>query len=177
VNRIHVENLFAAILVSQDAGMKNFEIEEAIKRIKPLSNRGRIRKIKDFTVIDETYNSNPMALEKTLSWVDQEFEKLKIAVIGDMLELGEKENDYHFKAGRFFSSLNFSLLITVGKRSEKIADGAVDGGFPPENIVSFVDSYDAGKFIFKEAKRGSVILFKASRGIALENAIKEIENG
>jgi len=177
VNRIHVENLFAAIIVSQNAGMKNFEMEKAIKRIKPLSNRGRIKEIKDFTVIDETYNSNPMALEKTLSWVDQEFEKVKIAVIGDMLELGEKENDYHLKAGRFFSGLNFSLLITVGKRAEKIADGAVEGGFPSESIVSFADSSDAGKFVFKEVKKGSVILFKASRGIALENAIKEIENG
>lgn len=176
INSVHVENLFAAIIVSQSAGMKNVEIEEAIKKIVPLDNRGKIKQIGDFTVIDETYNSNPMALEKALSWVDREFEETKIAVIGDMLELGEMEDKFHVDAGRFFSGLNFSLLITVGDRAKKIGHGAVEGGFPDDRVRNFSSASEAGKFLIKEAEKGSVILFKASRGIALEKAIKEIEN-
>lgn len=176
INSVQVENLFAAILVAQYAGMKNFEIMDVIRAIKLLDNRGSIKKIGDFTVIDETYNSNPKALEKALSWVDREFDKTKIAVIGDMLELGEKEDEYHFEAGKFFSELNFSMLITVGKRSENIANGAIEGGFPIEKVWRFENSVEAGRFLLKEAGKGSVLFFKASRGITLEDAIREIEN-
>ncbi|MCU0288284.1 MAG: Mur ligase family protein, partial [Acidobacteria bacterium] len=93
INRVHVENLFTAIIVAQHLGMKHVEIQDALKEIKPLSSRGEIRtcgKNGQFTIIDETYNSNPEALKKTLDWVDNEFKGTKIAVLGDMLELGKK---------------------------------------------------------------------------------------
>ena len=90
VSRTHVENLFAAILVAQRLGMKNFEIQEAVSRLQPLAGRGQIRRLGGFTLIDETYNSNPEALKKTLQWVDGEYGQKKAAVLGDMLELGKQ---------------------------------------------------------------------------------------
>lgn len=173
INLIHIENLFAAIIVSQYMGMKNFEIQEAMKNLIPLLHRGRIKKYKDFTIIDETYNSNPEALKKTLSWVDREYKKRKIAIIGDMLELGEDEENFHFDIGKYFSTLNFDFLITVGQRSLKIAEGAELGGFSNRNIKILNLSEEAGGFLKKIVEPDSVILLKASRGINLTKAIDE----
>lgn len=177
INRIHIENLFAAIIVAQDLGMKNFEIAEALTLLEPVSGRGSIEKSGRFTIIDETYNSNPVALKKTLEWVDKEFGGEKIAVVGDMLELGEEEEKYHKEAGIFFSELGYSKLICVGERAKKIVEGALSGGFPEEKVKVFMTSPDAGSYINENAAEGSVILFKASRGIRLEGAIEKVKNG
>lgn len=173
INLIHIENLFAAIIVSQYMGMKNYEIQEAVKKITPLLHRGEIKKYKDFTIIDETYNSNPEALKKALNWVDREYKNRKIAVIGDMLELGKKEEDFHFNVGKYFSTLNFDFLITVGQRSLKIAEGAVSGGFNNRNIKVLNLPEEASEFLKEVVAPGSVILLKASRNINLFKAIEK----
>jgi UDP-N-acetylmuramoyl-tripeptide--D-alanyl-D-alanine ligase len=183
VNRVHLENLFAAIMVVQHLGMKNVEIQEAVKGLAPLANRGFISRHGGLTIIDETYNSNPEALKKTLDWVDQEYKKKKnrkkIAVLGDMLELGEKEEQFHREVGKFFASLGFDRLITVGKRALSIAEAARGAGFPPGHIRSFQEAVEAGKYLketfsTEPSRDGDVIiLFKASRGIQLEKALNE----
>ena len=195
VNRTHLENLFVAIMVVQHLGMKNVEIQEAVKGLVPLSNRGLISRHGLATIIDETYNSNPEALKKTLDWVDQEYTKKKnrekIAVLGDMLELGEREEQFHREVGEFFATLGFDRLITVGKRALSIAEGAREAGFNPQHIQRFQEAAEAGKYLrgrrpqpihgqpdvvlseTSSQKEESIILFKASRGIQLEKALDE----
>ncbi len=89
------------------------------------------------------------------------------------MELGEQEDRFHKDVGVFVASTGFQRLITVGKRAEKIADGAEESGFDAANINKFDDSGAAGKFLKATAPAGSVLLFKASRGIRLEKAIEE----
>jgi UDP-N-acetylmuramoyl-tripeptide--D-alanyl-D-alanine ligase len=173
VSRIHVENLFAAIMVAQGLGMKNFEIQEAISNLQPLAGRGQIRKDGGFVIIDETYNSNPEALKKTLQWVDREYQQKKVAVLGDMLELGAGELIFHQDVGRYFSRLHFDLLLTVGERAAKIAEGARQAGYPAARIKCFDQALDAGIYLHVELKPEAVVLFKGSRGMALERAIAE----
>ncbi len=172
IHHVHLENLFVAICVAQHLGMKHIEIRDALKNIKPLAGRGNIRKHQSFTIIDETFNSNPEALKKALDWVNKEYRGKKIAVIGDMLELGPKENQFHRDVGIHFTSLRFGRLITVGQRALKIADGAEKSGYDSAKINHFDNSADAGLFLKKVAEPGSVILFKASRGIQLEKAVE-----
>ncbi len=179
VSRAHIENLFAAILVAQRLGMKNYEIREAASRLQPLAGRGQIRRLGKFIIIDETYNSNPEALKKTLHWVDGEYGLKKAAVLGDMLELGKNELHFHRDAGRFFSGLHFDLLLTVGRRAEKIAAAARDAGYPARRIRSFEAAADAGRYLRSELdpRKGAAVLFKGSRGMALEKAIAEFSHG
>jgi UDP-N-acetylmuramoyl-tripeptide--D-alanyl-D-alanine ligase len=182
INRTHIENLFVAIIVALHLGMKHDEIQSALESITPMSNRGQIREYEDgehdFTVIDETYNSNPEALKKTLDWVDREYKETlkgngeKIAVLGDMLELGEEEGRFHREVGQFFAALGFHRLITVGKRALHIAEGAAEKGFKNENIHTFDSAEEAGKYMKQAVNKGSVLLFKASRGIRLERAVE-----
>jgi UDP-N-acetylmuramoyl-tripeptide--D-alanyl-D-alanine ligase len=173
VNRLHVENLFAAIMVAQRLGMKKFEIQDALSSLQPLSGRGQVRNEGGFVIIDETYNSNPEALKKTLQWVDLEYQQKKAAVLGDMLELGANESAFHLQVGRFFSGLHFDLLLTVGQRAEKIAEGARQAGYPAAKIKCFDQAVDAGKYLRAELKPEAVVLFKGSRGMVLEKAIAE----
>lgn len=175
VSRLHAENLFAAILVAQRLGMKNFEIQEAVSRLRPLSGRGQIRRLGRFTIIDESYNSNPEALKRTLDWVDREYKQKKAAVLGDMLELGEKELEFHREIGRYFSKLHFDLLLTVGRRAEKIAAAAKKSGFPGSRIQCFAKAQEAGSYLRGAFARQAeaVVLFKGSRGMTLEKAIAE----
>jgi len=173
VSLAQVENLFAAIMVAQRLGMNNREIQEAVSNLQPLAGRGLIRNQGGFVIIDETYNSNPEALKKTLQWVDREYRQQKAAVLGDMLELGEEESAFHLQVGRFFSDLHFDLLLTVGLRAAKIAEGAVQAGYPAAQIQCFDQAAAAGKYLRAELKAGAVVLFKGSRGVALEKAIAE----
>jgi len=173
VNRLHVENLFAAILVAQQAGMKNHEIRDAVSNLQPLAGRGQIRSQEGFIIIDETYNSNPEALKKTLLWIDREYRQKKIAVLGDMLELGEGESVFHQQLGRFFADLHFDRLLTVGRRAAKIAAAAGKAGFPAGRIQCFDQAVEAGKYLRAELQPEAVVLFKGSRGMALEKAIAE----
>jgi len=175
ISRTQVENLFAAILVAQRLGMKNFEIQEAVARLRPPAGRGQIYHQGRFTVIDETYNSNPEALKKTLLWVDREYRVKKAAVLGDMLELGRNELGFHREAGRFFAKLHFDLLVTVGRRAEAIAAAARKAGYPQGRIRCFASAGEAGGFLRRglDARKGAAVLFKGSRGMALERAIAE----
>jgi len=175
VSRTQIENLFAAILVAQRLGMKNFEIQEAVSRLQPLPGRGQIRRAGRFTIIDETYNSNPEALKKTLQWVDGEYSQKKAAVLGDMLELGRDELRFHGEIGRFFAGLHFDLLLTVGRRAEKIAAAAKKAGYPARRVKCFADAEEAGDYLRRNLPPGTAaaVLFKGSRGMALEKAIAE----
>ena len=176
VSRLHVENLFAAILVAQAAGMKNHEIQDAVSGLQPLAGRGQILRQGGFIIIDETYNSNPQALQRTLQWVDREFQQKKAAVLGDMLELGTGESAFHLQVGRFFADLHYDLLLTVGRRAAKIAAGARKAGYPAGRIRCFNLAVDAGKYLRAELQPEAVVLFKGSRGISLEKAIAEFSH-
>lgn len=179
VSRTHVENLFAAIVAARQLGMKHFEIQQALPGLGAMAGRGQFRRHGRFTIIDETYNSNPEALQRTLRWVDAEFRGRKAAVLGDMLELGRDELAYHRQAGRFFAALHFDWLLTVGRRAEQIAAAARRAGFPGRRIRCFAGAQEAGAFLRGEldTERGGAILFKGSRGMALERAIAEFVHG
>ncbi len=177
-SRSHVENLFAAIVAAQHLGMKNAEIREAVSRLRPLAGRGLPRRLGRVTLIDETYNSNPEALKKALQWVDGETAATKIAVLGDMLELGTDELRYHRQVGRFFAGLHFDLLLTVGRRAGVLAAAARRAGYPARRVACFPEAAAAGQFLRRELDRGrdAMVLFKGSRGMALEKAIAEFSH-
>ncbi len=176
INGTQLENLFVAIIVCQHLGMKNFEIQKALREITPLSGRGTIYTYDRFTIIDETYNSNPEALKRTLEWVEREYTGKKIAIVGDMLELGAEEEQFHREVGHFYAGLQFHRLITVGKRAEHIAAGALANGVPAERIHHCDTALAAGKYLKEIAVEDGVLLFKASRGIQLEKAIEEFKH-
>jgi len=167
-----VENLFAAILAARFSGMDDTEIGAAVRSLTIPPGRGIIHRRGGLTVVDETYNSNPAALEKLLKWADGAYSQPKVAVLGDMLELGDDEKTYHHHIGRLFASLHYRLLVTAGPRAAWLAEGAREAGYPDDRIIRCDSARTAGQELRQLAKAGWVYIFKASRGVGLEQALQ-----
>jgi UDP-N-acetylmuramoyl-tripeptide--D-alanyl-D-alanine ligase len=166
-----IENLFAAIVIAGHAGMKHDEIRATLGDLVPVAGRGVISRHRGVTIVDDTYNSNPEAVRKLLRWAAGAIPGPKVAVLGDMLELGANELHFHAEIGRAFAALGFAFLVTVGERALAMADGAREAGFPANSIASFPVPEAAGAWLRDHVQSGATVLFKASRGIALERAV------
>ena len=97
----------------------------------------------------------------------------KITVLGDMLELGKYSSEEHYKAGKLAAGVS-DILITVGIRSRKIAEGAQDALLNKKDIYQFEDSFEAGKYIKNLLKEGDIILVKGSQSIRTERIVEEV---
>lgn len=128
--------------------------------------------IKDSVLIDDTYNSSPAACESGLRMLGNiPFGKRKIAVIGDMLELGKHTIDAHKEVGRLAFSIA-DILVTVGLRAKTCAEAAREEGMSIKKVFEFDDAISAGEFLSKNIKSGDVLYIKGSQGVRLEKAVK-----
>jgi UDP-N-acetylmuramoyl-tripeptide--D-alanyl-D-alanine ligase len=130
---------------------------------------------RDATIYDDTYNSNPYALVRTLELMTQaEVEGRRIAVIGDMLELGEKELDFHRDAGKSIPR-SIDVVVGVGPRSRALLEGARAAGFKQETLHHYPDAQSAGAFLIDFIRPGDLVLLKASRGIGLDKIVTMLQ--
>ena len=125
-------------------------------------------------IIDDTYNSSPTACELALSTLSEvKYGGRKIAVLGDMLELGRFSSEEHEKIGALVPR-TADMLLTVGIRARKIAEAALAAGMDEEHILQYEDSQRAGRELQALLKSGDVVLIKASQGIRAERIVEEI---
>jgi UDP-N-acetylmuramoyl-tripeptide--D-alanyl-D-alanine ligase len=169
--RHNLENLLAAIAAARSVGISWQGIERGVRALKPAYHRGIILDAGGATIYDDTYNSNPYALGRALTLLDQaDVTGRRIAVVGDMLELGDKELDYHRDAGRAIPT-SVDTVIGVGKRSRALLEGAREAGFGNGNLHHFDDASSAGEFLKTFIRPGDLVLIKASRGIGLDRIV------
>lgn len=138
--------------------------------------KGRMRLLKGMNgsvLIDDTYNASPKATEHGLDTLASLDAKRKIAVLGDMLELGQFTKDEHYKIGKI-AAKSCHKLYTVGIRARVIAEGALDEKMKDENIMECDTSIDAGRELVQILKPGDVVYLKGSQGIRMERAVKMI---
>jgi len=125
-------------------------------------------------IIDDTYNSSPNAVEEALNSLSQiKVPGRKIAVLGDMLELGRDTHDAHKQIGEL-AAKSVDYLITVGFRAQGFGEGAL-GFLDSGKIAEFEDIHKAGKFLENLIKPGDIILIKGSRPLHLEEIVEEIK--
>ena len=132
-----------------------------------------IEGLKGVLIIDDTYNSSPAASEAALEALALIPTGRKIAILGDMLELGRHSVDEHRKAGAQAAKIA-DLLITVGFRARDIAQGALDNGLADGKILQFEDAQAAGKELEGLLKEGDMILVKGSQSMRMETIVEEI---
>lgn len=139
--------------------------------------KGRMRLLKGINgsvIIDDTYNASPKAVEHGLHTLGEiDAKGRKIAVLGDMLELGEFTRDEHYKIGLETAKVAHKLY-TVGIRARVIAEGALDGKMDEMNIIQCDTSSNAGEELVKVLKEGDIVYMKGSQGIRMERAVKMI---
>lgn len=165
----------AAIAVGCELGLTMEEGRDALRNHQPTPGRMRlIPGIKDTLILDDSYNASPTATELALETLAGLTVKgRKIAVLGDMLELGRFSVSEHEKIGISAAS-KVDLLITVGVRARGIAQAALDSGLPESRILQYEDSPFAGKELEGLIKTGDVILAKGSQRIRMEKLVEEL---
>ncbi len=153
----------------------------SLKTYDPPPGRMRIlRGIKETLIIDDTYNSSPAAASAALdalAFIGPHFAKArhkrgrKIAVLGDMLELGRHSVEEHRKLGAH-TAKKATLLLTIGFRARDIAEGALDHGLKDGAILQFEDAEKAGQELDNFIKPGDTILVKGSQGMRMEKIVE-----
>jgi len=130
--------------------------------------------IKKSTIIDDTYNSSPVALEEAIKTIEATVCKgKKIAVLGDMLELGKFSGAEHIRIGEALVG-KFDILVTVGIRAKNYAEGAIEKGFKKRSVVCFDDSSEAGDFVKEIIKKDDLIFVKGSQGMRMERVVERV---
>jgi len=139
---------------------------------------GRIRIIeglKNSTILDDTYNASPVAVDKALHILKEiETTGKKIAVLGDMLELGKYTASEHKKVGELVHDLKIDILVAVGLRAEAIAEKAIESGMKKENVYVFRKSYEALHLVEELISENDVVLVKGSQSIRMEKIVEAI---
>jgi UDP-N-acetylmuramoyl-tripeptide--D-alanyl-D-alanine ligase len=170
----NIINLLAAIAASLPAGLSLEEIEKQIPTL-PLPPM-RLEQIKlpgNILVINDSYNSNPLSLRAALNYL-REKDGRRIAVLGDMLELGEESEKLHREAGAWVKEAGVSFLILIGEKAKFIGEGAIEKGFPPQNVAYFPEKEGVVSFIRELLKEGDTVLVKGSRKLQLEQIVEEL---
>ena len=172
----NILNLTIAVSVAKEMALEDDEIEKAVKDIVLTNMRFQIITKGKTTYINDAYNASPMSMKKSLETFSKIYnDREKIAVIGDMLELGEEEAELHASIFDVIVNINLNKLYLYGPRMRFLYDKIKENS-DNENIKNIETEYFESKEQIKEKleqiKDEKVILIKASRGMKLEDVME-----
>jgi UDP-N-acetylmuramoyl-tripeptide--D-alanyl-D-alanine ligase len=165
-----VVNFLAAAAIGFAVGVGPSECAAASVDLKPAAHRGVLRRhVSGALLYDDAYNANPSSMRAALETLAVLPARRRIAVLGDMLELGAEEERWHREAGAAAVGRS-DLIVCVGPRARAIGEGAVAAGFSESAILRVASAEDAAERLAGLLREGDAVLFKASRGVGLERA-------
>ncbi|MFA5022722.1 MAG: UDP-N-acetylmuramoyl-tripeptide--D-alanyl-D-alanine ligase [Candidatus Paceibacterota bacterium] len=167
--------VLTALAVGDKLSLKMIEMIETLGQYQPPAGRLRlIEGTKGTMILDDTYNASPVAMSAGLKTLESfVVAGRKIAVLGDMLQLGKYTVEAH-KAIGYQVSLFCDLVVTVGLRAKFIDEALREKKFGERKMKHFDDSLQAGQYLEKIIKKGDVIFIKGSQGMRMEKAVEEI---
>jgi len=175
INEAAVANLLAAAGVCLSLGLAFDEIRPAIRALRPFAMRGAVVEAgRGIRVYDDSYNSNPRALDAALASLAALPAARKVAVLADMLELGPDGKAFHRRAGETVAKAGWDVLVTVGPLAAEIAEGAAAAGMSAAAIHRFPDSGAAAADIPQLVRDGDLVLVKGSRGMKTEIIVQAL---
>jgi UDP-N-acetylmuramoyl-tripeptide--D-alanyl-D-alanine ligase len=162
-------NALAAIAVARKMGLREDEIIRNLSQAHGPEMRLQLRTAGPFTVLNDAYNANPGSMKAALETVSAlPAAGRRVAVLGDMLELGAAAERYHREIGEFAAGCGLDLVLCVGPGGATIAESLVAGGQPPTSVGRYRDSATLAARIRHRLQDGDLVLLKASRGVRLE---------
>ncbi len=167
--RHNISNALAAVAAGSLAGIEPGDALEALKSFRPTGMRQNIVKKFGMTFIEDCYNASPDSQAAAMSVLGNMNCKRKIAVTGDMLELGDYSRTAHEAVGRYAAENGIDILFTYGKNSEYTAAKAKELGLG--DVRHFDNKEELTVSLADEVAPGDAVLFKASRGMKLEEII------
>ena len=164
--RHYVHDALAAIAVGLHLGVSTDNIRKSMAEFRNMAGRQEIYQKNGFTIIQDCYNAGPESMAAALDVLGKQPGR-RIAVLGDMLELGVCTQAEHYKVGRIAAE-KADILLTYGDNSVRMLNGALTGGMSQNDARSFTDRRRLVDVLKQRAKPGDVILFKGSRGMRME---------
>ena len=164
-----VYNAMAGTCVGQSLGLNSEEIEAGIRSLSALPGRGHLLHTPRFTLLDDCYNANPVSMRAMLDVLDQALTR-KVAVLGDMGELGDQKKELHASVGEHLKDLSIDVVVTIGPLSEFIHEAARTAS-PSSCCLHFPDKESFLRDREHILKDGDSVLVKASHYMGFEEIV------
>lgn len=165
----NAQNAMAALAVAIEAGVDLDAAAEAITALEPGDKRGQTISLRGATILNDSYNSNPEALQSMIRTLARRPARRRILIAGEMLELGEHAPVLHFTCGKAAAEAGIDLVVGVRGNAEHLAAAACAGGAAS---LFLPDAEAAGQWLRDKLRKGDLVLVKGSRGVGLERAIE-----
>jgi UDP-N-acetylmuramoyl-tripeptide--D-alanyl-D-alanine ligase len=167
----NVTNALAAAAVGVEAGLSLAECAAALGEMLPPESRGQTLRLGGAFLINDCYNSNPLALEAMVDALASVTARRRIVVAGEMLELGQESEALHAASGRYIAAKKMDWLVGVRGQARAIVDAAKSAG---RKAVYFDTPEEAGDWLAENLRAEDAVLLKASRGVRLERALERL---
>ena len=174
----NLSNLLAATTVAVEMDVPLAAIAERARSMKPATHRGELVRLPGgVTLIDDSYNASPSALRLSLDTVrEARGSARKVAVLGEMLELGQHAGRLHVECGQAAAAAGLDLLIAVGGESAaQLADAARASGMPESAVIHVNTSAEAADVALKRIRPGDLVLVKGSRGVRTDVVVERLK--
>lgn len=170
-----VLNALCATSVGKVLNIEPNKILNGIANVELTKKRMEVIEKNGITIINDAYNASPESIKESLKYLKTFKENRKIAILGDVLELGEYNEELHRKIGEEVAKEEVDILICYGDASRYVVDQAKKEGMNEQNIYYFEDKNQILDLLKKEVKQGDVLLFKASNGMKFFDLATELE--
>ncbi|HEX4771897.1 MAG TPA: UDP-N-acetylmuramoyl-tripeptide--D-alanyl-D-alanine ligase [Bryobacteraceae bacterium] len=174
--RHSISNVLAGVAVAGLFEISPAELTETVAALRPTGMRGERFAIGSTIVLNDSYNSNPEAARSMVDVLGGEPAKRRIAVLGEMRELGPLSERLHRELGEYVAGAPVDVLVGIAGASDFMVKRAIECGLDPRNAFYFPDAEKAGCFLREFVQPGDAILFKGSRGTHVEKALAKIQN-
>ena len=165
-----IYNALAGVAVGYALGMNNEEIARGIEKLVPIAGRNNLIEAKHYTIIDDCYNANPQSMRAAVEVLSGTNADYKVAVLGDMFELGPLAPALHAGVGEYLGKAGIDCLVAVGELAKHIYDAAQAAPVPE---CYYCRTKEAAKPVLDGMVRpNATILVKASRGMAMEELVE-----
>jgi len=169
----NIYNTLAALATGYSLGIQEETMTRGLEKYQRMSQRNEQVRHKGIDLINDTYNANPRSMTEALKTLDNfKTQGRRIFVIGDMLELGDRSIPAHKNLGEEIAQSKANILVTVGKLAGLSAKSAQTLAGEKIQILEFADHQEAAEFLIQEARSGDCVMFKGSRGTAMEKILQ-----
>jgi UDP-N-acetylmuramoyl-tripeptide--D-alanyl-D-alanine ligase len=173
----YLYDALAAAAVGQALGMPLRDIAAGLAAFEPAPKRGLwVCLAQGVVLVDDSYNSNPKALETALRGLAALPAARRVAVLGDMLELGPGEDRFHEEAGRIAAEAGWDVVVAVGPRARRLAEAVRAAGRSEADVPAFATSEEAAAALPGILRPGDLVLVKGSRGVHTEIVAETIRS-
>ena len=172
IGSIGISNILAGIAVAQAMGIAPERLTDAVRSLTPGKMRGDRSVVRGITILNDCYNSNPDAARAMLEVLRTQPARRRIAVLGEMRELGRWAEPLHRGVGTYAAECGISVLVGIRGAARQMVEEAIKSGMEGSAAYFFDEPEDAGDLVRKIAVEGDVVLFKGSRGTRVERALE-----